>query len=128
MTYQPDLRFPHEWSADCPPADAIPAEGTVFRICEQESLTVQDFRTYLEMGKLPDAPPCRRAGLSVFRKRSDAEHRARLQPGFGRIVAKGTLLNEHGVTKQTGRPSHTTWWIAEGVDRVSIFSPDGEIT
>ena len=33
----------------------------------------------------------------------------------------------HGKTMPTGKPSHTTWWIAEGVDRLAVFTRFEEI-
>lgn len=115
--------FPDDWPPDCPPPDAVPAIGVVYRLVKNNPAAVTDFRTHAELNKLPKAPPCLRVGLSVFRTREDAVHQAALLPFLGDKVASGELRPEHGKTKLTpGKmPSHTTWWPYPIVDRVAPF-------
>jgi hypothetical protein len=118
------MQFPEDWPDDCPPGDSEPADGVVFRLVKNDPPTAADFRTHHETGRLPGAPACLRCGLSVFRVPEDASHMRRLFPRLGRLIAKGMLQAEHGVTKlTTGRqPTHTTWWPAEGIDRAAPFA------
>lgn len=117
------MQFPSDWPSDCPPPDAVDASGTVYRLAKSSPASSVDFQTHHETGKLLDAPACLRRGLSVFRDRSDAQHQFRAYPRLGRYLAEGTLAPECGVTKlTTGRfPSHSTWWVYEGVDRARLF-------
>jgi hypothetical protein len=118
------MPLPDDWPKGCPPDDAEPAAGEVFRLVRSDPHTQGVFRTHHETGKLPKAPPCIRCGLSVFRSRQDAEHQYRAYPKLGRFIARASLPSTHGVTKLTeGRqPSHTTWWPFAGVDRAAIFA------
>ena len=88
-----------------------------------------DFLTHRESGRMPDADPCLRSGLSVFGQRPDAVHQAQLFPRLGRHIAVANLRPEHGFTRLTrGKfPSHSTWWVHVGVDRASLFSSSGEV-
>jgi hypothetical protein len=123
------MTFPDGWPEGCPPDDVEAAAGIVFRLVKSNPHEETDFRTHHESGKLPNAPPCLRCGLSVFRSREDAEHQHRAYPKLGKYIATGELQAEHGVTKLTeGRqPTHTTWWFYEGVDRRAIFVSVEEI-
>lgn len=115
--------FPPDMPDLCPPADAQAAYGPVFRIVRRRPLAHQDFRTHAEMGKLPDADPCLRRGLSVFPHVKGAIHQAHLFPKLGSLLACGTFQPHHGVIKKTpGKaPGHTTWWPYQGVNRVEPF-------
>jgi hypothetical protein len=117
------LQFPNDWPADCPPHDAVDAEGIVFRLVKNDPPQDKDVESHFESGRLPNAPPCLRCGLSVFRERTDADHQRRLLPNLGRWVAQATLQADHGRTKPTPTkiPTHTTWWPYEGVRRASLF-------
>jgi hypothetical protein len=118
------MTFPNGWPEGCPPYEAVDASDDIFRIVGHEPPADCDFMTHFESGKLPNAPPCLRCGLSVFRQIGDAIHQRRLLPRLGRLIAKGTLSAEHGKTKVTPgkQPTHTTWWPYERVNRASLFS------
>lgn len=121
------MQFPDDWPEGCPPEDAEPAAGQVFRLVKSNPT---DFASHHELGTLPKGPACLRCGLSVFRTREDADHQHRAYPKLGRYAAIGTLEAQHGVAKPTlGRqPTHTTWWPYEGVDRQSVFTTVEELT
>jgi hypothetical protein len=119
------MNFPDDWPVGCPSQDAEPAQGEVYRLVKTNPPGPQDFKTNHDMGTRKNTDPCLRCGLSVFRQKVDAEHLYRAYPRLGKFIAKGMLKPEHGVTKQTGRPTHTTWWPYEQVDRAAIF-PDVE--
>jgi hypothetical protein len=121
------MPFPTTWPQDCPPADAEPANGVVFRLVRNNPPAASDFLSYAEEGKCPRRDPCLRCGLSVYRTLEDtvakhAELRERFPDiDFGQHVASATLSPEHGKTKQTFAPTHTTWWACEGVGRCELF-------
>ena len=118
---------------DCPPEDAIPACGTVFRCCKSDPPAESGMRTNDETGRLPDAPPCLRRALSVFRTRQDAVHQLRLFRRWRRkLVAQADLEERHGRTKQTSgrQPTHTSWWPSPGLNpsqRAALFSVVSEV-
>ena len=98
---QVEARFPSDWPSCCPPADAEPAAGTLYRILAHQPPSEDDFRSHRELGKLPHAEPCQRCGMSVFRERTHAIHQQRLFPRLGRFLARGSLSGHHGCTKLT---------------------------
>ena len=117
-------RFPSSFPENCPYEGANPAEQVVYRIVKNSPKPEQsDFWTHAECHKLPKADPCLRCGLSVFLKIEDAYHQRDALPFLGDHIAKGELRPEHGKTLLTKgkQPSHTTWWVYEGVNRENIF-------
>lgn len=121
------LKFPDDWPADCPPADALDASGEFYRLFKTNPPASKDLMTHHERGTRLHDPPCLRCGLSVFRDRNDAEHQSRIYPKLGKIIGKAVLQPAHGTTKQTGKPTHTTWWMVTGVDRAAAFTSFEEI-
>src|SRR5438094_219145 len=97
--------YPSDWPDGCPPKDAIPASGTVFRVVKTKPARTEDFRTQCELGQYPDANPCLRRGLSVLDTKEAAYHQRFLFPKLGRFIAFGDLHPAHGATKQSGRPN-----------------------
>lgn len=121
------MTFPDDWPAGCPPSDAVDAHGEVFRVARTNPPTAEDFKSYHELG-IARGDPILRCGVSVFLLASDAEHASRKFRNMGRVIAKATLRPEHGKTKQTGRPTHTTWWPYVEVDRLSLFTVVSVVT
>lgn len=102
---------------NCPPEDAVPADGVFYRLIAKESLDARAFLSKHELLEKPAVPcsACEWGGVSLQRKQSEAEYLSK--KGRGRLrgaqVARGVLTPQHGVTKQTPRsPSstHTTYW------------------
>jgi len=122
------MSYPNDWPEGCPPNDAEPAFGIVFRGVKTNPPTEDDFLTYRELGKADRGKPCEAAGVSVFRDDKDAKHYIDKYPYTGNMIAKGTLSSDHGMVKPTARSlngkknSHTTWWPYESVNRPSLFS------
>jgi hypothetical protein len=115
--------FPTDWPTDCPPFDAAAPTGEHIRIVRRAIPTADDFRSHRELGKLPKAPACLRAGLSMFRSVAEAERMALLFPVLGDFVARGQLDAQYGRSMlTTGRePSHTTVWPFVQTDRAAPF-------
>lgn len=116
--------FPPDWPPNCPPHDADGAAGSAYRIVRHNPPADADLATPHETGRLLNRPPCLRCGLSVFREFRDAVHQRTLFPKLGSLIAKATLEASHGKTALTKgqQPTHTTWWVYEGVNRASLFS------
>lgn len=115
--------FPPDWPPECPPTDAESTVGEHVRIVRGEAATSDDFHSHRELNKLPKAPPCLRAGLSMFRSVAEAERMALLFPVLGSFLASGLLDERYGRSKLTaGRePSHTTVWPFVQTDRAAPF-------
>lgn len=121
------MTFPDDWPAGCPPDDAEDASGDVFRVVKANPPTPEDLKSYHELG-ISRGDPILRCGISVFRLLSDAEHASRKFRNLGKVLAKAALQPQHGKTKQTGRPTHTTWWPYVEVDRVALFAVVGAVS
>ncbi|MBF0507851.1 MAG: hypothetical protein HQK57_02870 [Deltaproteobacteria bacterium] len=62
-----ELRFPDDWPANCPPADAVDANITVYGHSKENPPGEHDIKTFHEMN-IPVNPGqdlCQRHGLSV---------------------------------------------------------------
>lgn len=115
-------QFPKDWPTKCPPDDAYDAIGAVFRVVSSDAPTSTDMRSYAELGLLPNASPCRRLALSVFRTHKEACHRLAMSPDLGAAVAKVGLPPGSGMMKLTNEQSgHIAWWPAANLDRGSLF-------
>jgi hypothetical protein len=107
---------------ECPPVGAGPVDGDVFRCCKSSPPSEADMLTHEETGRLPDADPCRRRSLSVFRSELDAQHQVRLFLRWRRkFVAKAALNGGHGhaMLSKGERPTHTSWWPSNSLDAAS---------
>lgn len=117
------MRFPVDFPQSCPDNDAVQANGTYYRIVRGDSLSEADFMSYHELGKLPNATPCRRVGVSLYNSRKAALHMLSLQRFLGRAIAEGRLSPSSGKTKLTNPVSgHVCWWPFEDVVRHRLFS------
>lgn len=117
------MKFPTDWPPGCPPTDSEIASGVVYRIVNNDPVQDGDFLSQFELGKALNADECLRRSLSVYTQLADAEHRRRLTPKLGRLIARATLDQSHGKMKHTGgaKSSHTEWWPCEGIDRKAGF-------
>jgi hypothetical protein len=120
--------FPNHYPPDCPPEAAEDAAGAVYRITKTDPPTQEDFLSFHELGmvlrKDTLSARCRSRGLSVYRTLGDARHHLSVFPNGGDYIAGGTLTSAQGQTQPTPasqRPTHTTWWCAEGIDRGERF-------
>jgi len=118
---------------NCPPPDAEPANGTVFRCCKNNPPAASDMLTHVEREQALNADPCLRRALSVLRSEEDARHQARLFRGWKtKFVAKAELTRQHGWCLATPArlPSHTSWWPAKSLNpqaRASLFTVTCEV-
>ena len=123
-----DTRFPTEWPANCPPADAVEGPLTVFRAVKDFPNDHDEFKSASETGKHKNACPCQRLGISVQETLRDALHHREAYPYRGNIIV-GVIGREHGNAKATPtkkQSGHWTWWPSEGLDRTSIFTLHAE--
>jgi hypothetical protein len=98
----------------CPPPDAVPCGGTLFRyICNSS-----DWATYLQRGKVrADAgagQKCRGAALSCWLSLESLRNKLSMRENLleNCTFVQATLAAEHGVIKPTsGDPSHVSLWL-----------------
>ncbi len=120
-----------QWSdyfpADCPPQDAQPATGEVYRLVKKNPPESGDFIPFREKDPTANVrDECQACGLSVVRDAEDTLRIKRRARGMKkRLVAKGTLSPCFGRIKHTpssvsGR-SHHTWWVPTEVQPWRVF-------
>lgn len=110
--------WPTEFPESCPPSDAEPSSGTVFRLVAGDPPNVADFDSVYSMKPARfkdrmDGELCLSMGLSVFDSIGDAERlRKSLPPFKNHSIALGTIAGS-GLMKSTPSASnktHKTWW------------------
>lgn len=103
--------YPPDWPDNCPPADAEPAKGAVFRIVAADPPNADDLKSYRELGVPARGSECRQRAVSVFQTHDQACHRLRLSPRLGAAIARAELNATHGAVKLTSaRSGHIAWW------------------
>jgi hypothetical protein len=108
------MSYREELPEDCPPeaAEEIAAAREFFRLVRTSSPTLDDFRS--QRAENPQAvfniSECLARGLSVFAVRQDSEKALKLPRLRGRRICRVKLKTGAGRIRQTGRPSHHTWW------------------
>ena len=124
--------WPPDFPDDCPPEDAVPANGVYYRIVKTNTPQSSDFVSIRH--KDPDRAdlaiangletPCTTIGISVFEEKDEAVRRARKYRRLGSMLARVTLTPDTGKILHTPRPrgggSHHTWWPVHGLDPVSV--------
>lgn len=118
ISNQYDQQLPDE----CPPQAATQRDQVAFRIVKNNPPTADDFRTYTQLGLLPDADPCKRASLSVFESYRQAKHLRDLRPYLGEFIASANLTTLHGMLSPASGTGHVSWWAFAGSVNPAEFS------
>lgn len=125
------LKWHDFYPDDCPPDDAEPASGIVYRLVRHDPPEAEDFETLYEERPIffenkQNDFICKGCGVSVCR---DFEDIKRLQRSSGKMrkrkVAEGTVHSKHGMILHTPSAlykSHHTWWIPIGVTPWLVFN------
>ena len=118
------MSFPKDWPPGCPDSSIPDADLRVFRLVKSDPVSEFDMRSHHETGRLRNANPCLRCGLSVFQTVEDAQSQFGLMPRLGGKIAEGEIKPSHGKACLTSgsQPTHTTWWPREGVNRTALFA------
>ena len=120
-----ELQWPDFYPENCPPAEAKPASGTVYRLVKHNPPRLEDFLSTWEEfpGRFPE-PTIKISGTSVHRDLQDSE---RLKNRIGHLrnrkIAKGKLNPTLGMIQHTPsrEKSHHTWWIPIGTEPWFVF-------
>jgi hypothetical protein len=99
----------------CPPGEAEPVSGEIFRGIRETPISETDFLSHRETGSHCDAPECECWGLSVWASMEAVEHARKAIPPIRRFwyIASGDLGEADGVIKHTPnrrQPQHHTFW------------------
>lgn len=112
----------------CPPDDAeeVTRPRSVFRLVRGCPPTEDDFRS--QRAEKPDrqfsgVDECRARGLSVHADPSDSARARKLPTQKGKKICRVQLDRGAGRIRQTGRPSHHTWWPLAAFDIIANCSP-----
>ena len=122
--------WPAHFPADCPPSDAVAANGIFYRLAKTNPSKPRDFRSVYE-----DEPErarkaieegrktkCETMGLSVHADINDAITFARIFRNMGKNIVRVSLTPDSGVeihSPSEKSKSHHTWWKPEGFDPIS---------
>lgn len=100
----------------CPPEDSWQPQDVleVVRLVRQDPPTNEDFQSFRMLHPERSVPvsECEACGLSVFTDIEDAERKRKLPRLKGTLPCLVQLTSGSGRIKQTGQPSHHTWWPA----------------
>jgi hypothetical protein len=99
----------------CPPVDAVPCEGTYYRIAKGNPANDGDFfsQRKLQPNKVftgLGVDECIARSISLFSDINDATRRLKLPKFRNAQIAGVTLEPKDGVMKKTFSDSHYSWW------------------
>ena len=119
------MEWPDFYPGNCPPPEAEPASGTVYRLVRHDPPQVEDFKSTWEEfpGRFPE-PTIKNSGVSVYTDPQDIERlKKRIPQLSNRKTAKGELNPTLGVIQHTlsFEKSHHTWWIPIGAEPWLVF-------
>ena len=124
------LTWPDFYPENCPPAEAEPASGTVYRLVKHDTARAEDFKSVFEEN--PKGAKKKKTvkiyGLSVHRDLSDSERlKNRARKFKNRQIAEGSLNPTLGMIQHTPsiEESHHSWWIPFGTEPRLVFNVIG---
>ena len=112
------MQWPDYYPENCPPKEAEPASGTVYRLVRHNPPQAKDFLSTWEEfpGRFPE-PTIKNSGVSVYTDPQDIERlKKRIRQLKDRKTAEGELNPTLGLIQRTAgkEKSHHTWWIPIG--------------
>ena len=120
-----ELQWPDYYPENCPPKEAEPASGTVYRLVRHNPPQAKDFLSTWEEfpGRFPE-PTIKNSGVSVYTDPQDIERlKKRIRQLKDRKTAEGELNPTLGLIQRTAgkEKSHHTWWIPIGSEPWLVF-------
>lgn len=111
----------------CPPDDALPAHGLVYRLVNKINFDSKDFLSRRE--EKPDGEwdvsECVAGGVSIYTELHGIKRLQEMVPAMRRKkITKGILDAKHGKMKNTPsqtHSSHYTWWIPTDSQPWKVF-------
>jgi hypothetical protein len=125
------LKWPDFYPANCPPAEAESASGTVYRLVNHDPAQEEDFKTPFEENprRFKYTPGIKNCALSVQTDIQDSEQlkkaMMKMVPRFKNSqIAKGELNPTLGLIQHTPSSkyrSHHSWWVPIGAEPWVVF-------
>ena len=128
------LTWPDFYPENCPPAQAEPASGTVYRLVKHDPARAEDFKSVFEENprRFDNKPTIKNCGLSVQKDPEDSERlrdrlKNRARKFKNRQIAEGSLNPSLGMIRHTPsiEESHHTWWVPIGAEPWLVFNVIG---
>ena len=122
---QSGWQFSKDWPDCCPPAEAKPAEGTVYAVAANNPFTPEDFTSAKTRNVLINGNSCERCGISVVSEILDARALLVRYSIKYKHIGVLNLTDSHGVLIENPRndiQSHQTLWPFEQVQLHSEFT------
>ena len=125
------MEWPHFYPVNCPPPEAEPASGKIYRLVQRDPVQERDFKPLFEENPQrfrneSNTKICIGCGLSVHTDRQDSEQlKKRVRKFKNRQIAEGELNPTLGMIQHTPSSrfkSHHTWWIPIGAEPWVIFN------
>lgn len=124
----PDYDWPDNFPDGVPPADALPADGVLYRLVRELPPTPEDFRQTRHDYPEREFPPDREVDSygTSFHRTAKASRRTRMRyKGLrDRVVAEGKMSPADGKQKDTGGPDHVTVWLCQSAAAHLRFTTD----
>lgn len=127
----PAAVWPDYFPAECPPADAAPAVGTLYRFTKKQTPDAKDVTCHWNRFEqhreewARDGRQCQACGLSVYLTVETARQKRAMIPALRKAhVHRVTLVTADGKLKNTpsvGDPEHHTWWAQSTIHDVLGF-------
>lgn len=124
------LEWPDFYPANCPPAEAEPASGIVYRLVRHDPAQAEDFKTPFEENprRFNNKPSIKNCGLSIHTDMQDSEQLKTVMKMVPRFrdtqIAGGKLNPTLGLIHHTPSPkykSHHSWWVPVGAEPWVVF-------
>lgn len=120
------MEWPDFYPVNCPPKEAKPASGTVYRLVRYNPAQAEDFKTpWEEYPRRFPEPTTTNCGLSIHIDPQDSEKLKNRIPKFRkRQIAEGELNPTLGMIQHTPslERSHYAWWIPIGAEPWFVFN------
>ena len=124
------MEWPHFYPENCPPAEAEPASGKVYRLVRNDPAQEEDFKTPFEENpsRFNNKPDIENCGLSVqtdIRGIAQLKKEMKMVPRFKNSqIAEGELNPTLGLIQHTPSrkyKSHHSWWVPIGAEPWVVF-------
>ena len=128
------MTWPDFYPENCPPAEAEPASGFVYRLVKHDPARAEDFKSVFEENpkRFTHISMVKRCGLSVQKDLQDSEQLEQLERlkkrsriYKNRQIAKGSLNATLGMMQHTPSKtykSHHTWWVPVEAKPWTVFN------
>lgn len=125
------MEWPYFYPVNCPPVEAKPASGKIYRLVRRDPAEEKDFKSLFEENPQgfknePNTRICIGCGLSVHTDLRDSERlKKRVRKFKNRRIAEGELNPTFGTIQHTPSSrfkSHHTWWVPIGAEPWVIFN------